>query len=210
MNSDKEETNYNPPEWARLPIEVFAMLALVAVSALMFSNPIEQTSVVPDTGFLVHQSLNLCGGESDGFLSGRLYSALDERIDWSGADMNCEGMLRPDGDGIRLLFASQKSRGGKLVFVFGIDGSLEKLKGKERPTNITIIDESDGRFFSTGGHNRCWATIEKIETVLNEAAAAYQINGEVYCTGGLPSLSDNRSVTLGDFRFSGRLTVEES
>ena len=210
MKSRTAENNYNPPGWAKLLIEVFAVIALVTVSALTISNPIRQNPVDPDTGFLAPPSSNLCGSESDGYLNGRLYGALDEQIDWSGADMSCEGMLRPNGDGVRLSFASQKSRNAKLVFVFGIDAGIEKLRGGEHAANITIIDETDGQFFSTGGNSRCWATLDKVESLSNEPVSTYQINGEIYCAGGFPSLSDNRSVTLGDFEFSGRLALDES
>jgi hypothetical protein len=139
-----------------------------------------------------------------------MYGALDLNIDWQGANMNCEGMLRPDGNGIRLLFASKQGRKARLVFVIGVDGRIDQLTRKERVANITIIDEIDGRFFSTSGIDRCWTTIHKVEKIVGERFPAFQIDGDVYCAGGLPSLSDRGTVTLGDFRFSGRLALDES
>lgn len=210
MNNANEEINYDPPQWAKLLIEMLGVVVVVAVSTLAVSNSVTQPGIGAVGNGLGPNSLDLCNHDSDGLLSGRLYGALDLSIDWRGADMNCEGMRRPDGNGIRLLFASQQGREARLVFVIGVDGEIEQLPLKERVANITIIDEIDGRFFSTGGNDRCWTTINKVESIANEPLSAYQIEGEVYCAGGLPSLTDSRSVTLGDFRFSGRLALDAS
>ncbi len=77
-------------------------------------------------------------------------------------------------------------------------------------TNITVVDEVRNRFFSSGGRERCWSTIESIRPVADSAGQELQIVGVAYCAGSLPSLSDNSSVTLRDIRYSGRLMLEES
>lgn len=210
MNDNTVDTENNPPGWARFLIEGLVVMAIVAISSLTIGGPLRQPSAEKGTMTLEPRSMNLCDIDSDGYLRGRLHGALDEQIDWRGADMDCEGMLRPDGHGIRLLFAAQGNREAKLVFVFGIAGMVETMPGVERAANITIIDETDGRFFSSRGDDRCWATISKLENLDDETISAYQIDGDIYCTGGLPSLSDNRSVTLADFEFSGRLALNES
>lgn len=210
MNNTTEEINYDPPQWAKPLIETFGVFIVVAVSTLSVSNYVKQPGVGTAGNGLGPNSVDLCRHDSDGLLSGRLYGAVDMSIDWRGADMTCEGMRRPDGNGIRLLFASRQGREARLVFVIGVDGEVEQLTLKERVANITIIDEIDGRFFSTGGNDRCWTTINKVESIDGGDLSAYQIDGEVYCAGGLPSLTDNASVTLGDFRFSGRLAIDAS
>ena len=210
MNNTTEEINFNPPPWAKLLIEMLGMIVVAAISTLTISDYTQQAGLGADRNAPAPRTLNLCSRESDGFLSGRMYGALDLNINWQGANMTCEGMLRPDGNGIRLLFASKEGRKARLVFVIGVDGRIDQLTRKERVANITIIDEIDGRFFSTSGIDRCWTTIHKVEKIGGERFPAFQIDGDVYCAGGLPSLSDRGTVTLGDFRFSGRLALNDS
>lgn len=209
MKNAIEDITYNPPQWAKFLIEMSGVIVVVAICALTITSHTQQRGIGAGGNALAPQPLDLCSLESDGFLSGRLYGAVDVNIDWRGADMNCEGMLRPDGKGIRLLFASTQGREDRLLFVIGVDGKIDQLTGQERVANITIIDEIDGRFFSTSGNDRCWTTIHKVESIFGETFPAFQIDGDLYCAGGLPSLSDRGSVTLDDFQFSGRLALDD-
>jgi len=210
MNNTIEEANYNPPVWAKYMIEMLGVIVVVAISTLIITRNTPQRGIDGGANTLAPHSLELCSREGDGRLSGRLYGTVDLDIDWHGANMNCEGMLRPDGNGIRLLFASRQGREARLVFVIGVEGKIDDLAGKERVANVTIIDETDGRFFSTGGNDRCWTTVHNVESIFGEPWPAYQIDGDLYCAGGLPSLSDRGSITLDDFRFSGRLALNDS
>ena len=210
MNNVAKETNNNPPRWSRFLIELLGVIIVVAISTLTATSYTQQQGIGAVRNTLAPQPLDLCSRESDGFIRGRLYGAVELNVDWHGADMNCEGMLRPDGKGIRLLFASRQGREDRLVFVIGVDGEIDRLPDEERVANVTIIDEIDGRFFSTGGNDRCWTTIHKVESIVGETFPAFQIAGELYCSGGLPSLSDRGSVTLDDLRFSGRLALDDS
>jgi hypothetical protein len=210
MNSDYEATERRIPVWARIIIEVVAVMGVIAVGALVVTTPSQRSMLAMSAAnSTAQQSSDLCGDASDGFLTGRLHGALDMQIGWNGVSMKCAGMLRPDGNGIRLLFAGQNETDADLVFVLGIDGDIEHLLGQEHAANVTIIDESEGRFFSSGGNERCWAMIDRFERLADTDHTAYEVEGDVYCTGALPSLSDNRSVTLQDVRFSGRLSLDE-
>jgi hypothetical protein len=162
----------------------------------------------PFSSDLTPAPMNLCETADDGFLSGDLYGALSEHIEWHGTDMDCGGMLRPDDGGIRLVFAAPR-QDERLLIVLGIDGKLDALSDGEHAANLTIIDETYNRFFSTGRRERCWSTIESIQPVTDHADRILQVVGEVYCAGSLPSLSDNSSVTLRDIHFSGRLLLDE-
>src|SRR5262245_21993787 len=42
-----------------------------------------------------------CLPSGDGFFRARLDGALERRLDWSNNGTSCEGMPRPDGNGIR-------------------------------------------------------------------------------------------------------------
>ena len=152
--------------------------------------------------------MDLCEVADDGFLSGDLFGALSERIQWRGTDMDCGGMLRPDDDGIRLVFAAPW-QGERLLIVLGIDGKLDELSDGEHTANMTIVDEVRNRFFSSGRLERCWSKIESIQPVADSTDRILQITGEVYCAGSLPSLSDNGSVALRDIHYSGRLLLDE-
>ena len=153
--------------------------------------------------------MDLCTHDNGGFLSGRLHGALDRQVDWRGSDMDCGGMLRPNDDGIRLVFAAPRT-GERLLIVLGIAGRLDELDSGERATNITIVDESGKRFYSTGGRHMCWSVIETVQPIAGPDARIMQVDGEVYCSASLPSLSDNGSVALRDMRYSGRVLLNAS
>ncbi len=160
----------------------------------------------PQTNPFALAPMDLCARGDDAFLSGRLHGALDLQVDWHGGDMDCGGMLRPDDGGIRLVFAAPRT-GERLLIVLGIAGRLDELDTGERATNITIVDESGKRFFSTGGRRLCWSVIEKVRPVADLDARVVQVDGEVYCSASLPSLSDNGSVALRDMHYSGRVLL---
>lgn len=183
------------------------------ISGLTCIFLIAQSSAAEDgpplTSDLEPAPMDLCKAAEDGFLSGELYGALSERIDWSGTDMDCGGMLRPGADGIRLVFAAPR-QDERLLIVLGIDGELEALPEAERVANLTIIDETRNRFYSTEGRERCWSTIESLRAITGRNDRTLQVVGVVYCAGSLPSLSDNGSVTLRELRYSGRLLLDET
>lgn len=149
--------------------------------------------------------MDLCATADDGYLSGHLYGALSEQIEWHGPQMDCGGMLRPNEEGVRLVFAAPR-QDERLLIVLGIDGKLDSMADGERTTNITIIDESQNRFFSSGRRERCWSAIKSILPVTDKIV---QVTGEVYCAGSLPSLNDNAFVTLRNMQYSGRLLLDE-
>jgi len=186
-------------------IRIIVWLALIA---LPIQQPVAE-DLPPFTADLAPATMDLCETAEDVFLSGDLYGALSEHIEWRGSDMDCGGMLRPDNDGIRLVFAAPR-QGERLLIVLGIDGSLDAITDGEHVANLTIIDETRNRFYSTGRRERCWSTIESVRPVTDHPDRMLQVTGEVYCAGSLPSLSDNSSITLRDMRYSGRLLLDEA
>lgn len=146
-----------------------------------------------------------CAVSPPGFLAGRLYGDLDLALDWRGARLRCDGMLR-DEDGLRLMFAGPiDGAAGELVLVVGIAGTLAGIDGAERAANVTLIDQRTGRFYAAGGPGRCWTTVLAADPL---ADGGYRLTGTLYCAGSLPALRDAGSVTLGDIRYAGRLAVE--
>lgn len=185
-----------------------AGVLLIGGMALMQSLP----PAPPSTNAPTTAASRPCTMQPDGYLRGRFFGALSLMADWSGAKLYCDGMRRPDGGGVRLFFSGVQpggnpAGGDRLSVLIGIDGRLEDLVGAERPANVTVIDERQDRFYSTGGPGRCWATISSV-TVLHwsrSANAGYRIAGLVYCVGALPAIADRSSITLGDLSFAGRV-----
>jgi hypothetical protein len=67
-----------------------------------------------------------CLPAGDGFLRASLRGAIDADVNWSNDKMECEGGVRPDGQGIRAAFRGTLSAGStaaprSLRFIFGID-----------------------------------------------------------------------------------------
>lgn len=147
----------------------------------------------------------LCGPGHDGYLRGRLHGAIEGRLDWSGTGLSCDGMLRPDGAGIRLHFSGLLDDGSRLSFIVGIEGRHDRLAGREWPANLTLIAEGEGRFFATAGAGRCRAGIHEVQS-LEEGRLG--IAGELWCVGGVPSLSDAQSVLPEELKFRGRFTAD--
>lgn len=145
----------------------------------------------------------------DGYLRGQIFGALAMELDWSGAELSCEGMSRPDGKGIRLHIAWDQGNDERLVLVVGIDGVTTPVAGLEKPANITFIDERSGHFYSSGGTGRCWTDISELAS-LPAQDNRRQLKGRLYCTAALPALNDHSSLTLGDLHYYGRFAFHES
>jgi hypothetical protein len=150
-----------------------------------------------------------CGPAGDGYLRGPIFGALALAADWAGPQLLCDGGVRPGDTGVRLFFAAPVD-GARIVVMIGIDGKSAELPGGERPANVTVIDERDGRFFSSGGSGRCWVDEIRISAPPmgdpgNDPKGQW-LSGRLYCAGALPALADRSSVTLGDIRFAGRFS----
>jgi len=193
----------NPvPDTPILDVFVFILVAAVAAIAVRGLDTGEYP-YPPRT----RAAVDLCRSVDDGYLSGALYGAIEQRIEWRGTDMACDGGTRPDNAGIRVVFSGNPTAATeRLVMVIGIDGAIEDIAATERMANITVIDESTGRFFSSGRQERCWTTVNNVEG----DGPNYRVSGELYCSGSLPSVSNSGSVTLRGFRYSGRLSIDAS
>jgi hypothetical protein len=184
---------------------VGVLFALVFTTSPRFSS---RTASVPG---IRPVEFNTCLMDRDGRLQGELFGAVRQTIDWRGEDLLCAGMIRPGGDGIRLIFSrNSPSSTARLVLVIGIRDIGPGETGEDLPANVTLIDEATGRFFNAQGIERCWATVEEQQQLSEKPAAVYRVDGELYCAGSLPSVNGSESVTLDDVRFSGRLSVNTS
>ena len=208
MNDAKDKAA-RPPGWAKFLIDVVAVTIVLAIGIWAVRSPPDHVRRAPDAGLPLPEAMQPCVLNGAGYLSGRLYGSLNLSIDWRGPELVCDGMNRPNNTGIRLVFASSLTGDdNRLIFVIGIDGDIDRLPNKEEKANITIIDEGASHFFSTSGKDRCWTKVHSIESLSNANPGKYQVAGDLYCAGALPSLTGKGSITLGDFRYSGRLTLD--
>jgi len=71
-------------------------------------------------------------------------------------------------------------------------------------SNVTLIEEGGGRFFSTPDIKNCLADIESV-TTLDESGDVYSVVGALYCVTPLPELNGDSSVSIPELHFSGLL-----
>jgi hypothetical protein len=138
-----------------------------------------------------------------GYLRAKLYGALAGPLDWSAGDLDCEGMPRPGHEGARLRFAGT-SDGQTVAIILAMPGLERGITARELGSNVTVIEEGSGRFFSTSGLGNCWTDIaEQQET--DDGTDAYFVAGTLYCIGPLAQVNGNASVTVRELHFGGLL-----
>lgn len=192
------------PDFARSLIGVIAAAVATALAALALLQP--PPAGRPGGGLSDSRDSPLlapCIMDRPGFLKGDLFGDVTLAMDWHGAELGCDGNRRPDDTGLRLFFSGRPagSRSG-LVLVLGIDADLPTLTLAEHAVAVTLIDESGSRFYHAG-KDRCWTQVREVSALPGESN--YRINGQLYCAGAIPAVSEPGSVTLGDINYSGRL-----
>lgn len=153
------------------------------------------------SSFLPANSVGREGCGFDGRVQATVYGALDGSVDWTSDAMDCEGMPRPDGDGVRLRFAGSADA-VPLAIIIGVDGIGPDETGEELQTNVTIIEEGRGRFFSTSDLDSCWTDIER-QAIIDADSGRYAIDGTLYCISPLAEVNGSGSVSVPELRFSG-------
>lgn len=139
-----------------------------------------------------------CGADSH--LGTRLYGALDQQIDWSRESLQCESMGRPQGKGIRLRFSGPASESGDhLTVIIALPSLRAGESKKELPANLTLIEDTAGRFYGSKGTNSCWADIE--QELLSAETTMYSVSGKVYCINPLVQVNGEGSVRFEEIEF---------
>lgn len=94
-----------------------------------------------------------CDGLPDAYLEARLAGAIDADLRWQAADMQCDGMRRPDGKGLRIAFTGPFGS-TRLTLVFGAPRLAEGESARAVPVNVTLIREG-GPLYGTRGEDKC-------------------------------------------------------
>lgn len=149
------------------------------------------------------EPLLLCG--ESGRLSAELYGAVETRIDWNQYVLECTGMPRPEGRGVRLRFAGPAAEGElSLAIIIAIPDLARDMESGEFSSNVTLIEEGNGRFFSTPDLNNCLTAIDSNEA-LDDSGDRFSITGKLYCVLPLPEINGGSSVSIPELTFSGLL-----
>lgn len=148
-----------------------------------------------------------CVMDKPGYLSGEIFGSISLTMDWQGSALSCDGNRRPQDKGLRLFFAGHLEGGAdQIVLVLGIDASAADFGPREYPVNVTLIDESAGGLYHSGP-DRCWTRVTELVGLDHGRGQTFRVDGEIYCVGAIPSLSDQGSITLGEIAYSGRLRL---
>lgn len=199
-----KESQGNPATADRPAVEqTLALFNLGCIAAIGWFAFHLITVEPQDAGWLAPREMSACVMDQDGYLRGALYGAIQAELDWSGAGMLCDGMTRPQGQGIRLVFGEQTDPDlPGLVIVLGLaDAELGTDVG-EIKANVTIIDQTNGKFYSTQEEPRCWTRITKQLLLSGTVEETWRLDGHLYCASALAALAGPGSVTLDDIEYS--------
>jgi hypothetical protein len=139
----------------------------------------------------------------DGHLQTRLFGALEGTLDWSGAAMECSGMPRPNGAGARLRFAGQAGE-RHIAIIVALPDLMRDGTGTELGSNVTLIDESSGRFFSATDLDNCWTDITSASAT-DDAGDQLNTSGILYCVAPLVEANGTGSISISELSFAGSL-----
>jgi hypothetical protein len=176
------------------------MIAAAALASISACGDAPEPAASPD---LLPPPSQSGGCGERGYLRTNLYGALAGTLDWSAGDLDCEGMPRPGHEGARLRFAGI-AEGRPMAIILAMPGLERGVTARELGSNVTVIEEGSGRFFSTSGLGNCWTDIaEQQET--DDGTDAYFVAGTLYCIGPLAQVNGNASVTVRELHFGGLL-----
>ena len=157
-------------------------------------------------GLLSSRQLTPCVMDQDGYLRGELYGEVRKTLDWRGENMLCDGMPRPEGRGIRLVFSEQTDPDVPgLVMVIGIADAVLGGPEQELEANVTIIDQVSGKFYSTQAQPRCWTRMTTQLRLTGTIEESWRLDGNLYCASALAALAGPGSVTLDDIEYSSMM-----
>ena len=158
------------------------------------------------------KSTHGCLASGDGYLRARIRGALKLDVNLHNVELECDGGPRPDGSGIRVTFAGPaRSDGRRLRMVFGVARATEGVKGRELPTNLTVIFEGEERMFATRGDDKCTVDEFNQERVgaLGGPIRTYRVIARGFCIAPVKALNSEQTILINSFDFAGNVTFED-
>lgn len=167
------------------------MLAFATVAALAGCERAPEVAEAPPVVEIT------CGDE--GFLAAGLYGSIEREVNWTASNMQCESMLRPDGEGVRLRFTGETAQ-RRLAIILALPDLERGMTGRELPTVATLTVEGSGRFFSTPHLDSCWSDISTHDP-LDESGQDYDIGGTLYCVAPLGEVNGDAAISIPQLEF---------
>ena len=151
-----------------------------------------------------------CLPDRDGFISMRLRGSIEQDVHWTEPALECTGMSRPDGRGLRVRFAGAFA-GGELAVVFAAPELGIGRSARSVPVNVTLLDGSGERIYGTQGDNRCeFDTVEQHPIDGGTLPGrSFRISARGFCVAPARALDGDGSVLLTRFDFVGRVTAND-
>jgi hypothetical protein len=140
----------------------------------------------------------LCMPASAGSLRARLQGAIEAEIDWDEGTAQCLGGVRPQGDGVRLLYKGEVQGSGQLLVVLGVAPLRPGESARNVPVNLTVVREGAGEFFATRGQDKC-ALDTVSQVALEGEPRRYRLEGRGYCTQPARAVGGDGAVLMSRF-----------
>jgi len=140
----------------------------------------------------------LCVPADEGRLRARLSGDIDAEIDWTLPTPQCLGGLRPDGEGVRLVYKGEIPGQGALLVVIGIGPLAAGGSARNVPANLTLVREGAGVFYATQGDDKC-ALDEVRQESLDAGGRRYRLTGRGYCTQPARAIGGDGAVLVPRF-----------
>jgi hypothetical protein len=140
----------------------------------------------------------LCTPAPTGSLRARLNGAIDAEIDWGPDTQHCLGGVRPQGDGVRLIYKGSIPEIGPLLLVFGVAPLRLGESARDVPVNLTVVREGTGQFFATQGEDKC-ALDSVAQTPVPGDTSSYRLEGRGYCVQPARAVGGDGAVLVSRF-----------
>ena len=193
-------------------VNVSGMIVVLALAIWPFMQIVpESYAATGNSGaFSQTDEPQTCLLDTPGYISVEIYGSLVSKIDLKGDKLRCIGKLDALNNRSRLaFFTGPYSAGINLVFVVGLQGVNNQVTQPGVPSNLTVLNQNNGQFFSTQGLGRCWTDLTLIQLNSHEAPA-YRAEGELYCSSAIAQIQGPGSITINNFRFAGGLAENYS
>ena len=150
-----------------------------------------------------------CGGQ--GALSARLHGAVERELTWTDRVMRCEGSVRPDGSGLRLIAVGPLGSKRELRILLGIAGAKLGVDGANLAANLTLIVGSPGRIYATRGTGKCTvdALLQQAVPARGKSPQRWQVAARGFCIAPATTLDGRSRVLLSRFDLQTTVTLDE-
>lgn len=152
-----------------------------------------------------------CLPAGDGYMTLRLQGSIEAELEWREPELECSGMSRPDGQGLRLRFSGPLPGEGRLSIVLAAASLGEGSSGNDIPVNVTLLDEAGERIYATLGDRRC--TLDSVSQVPLAGPGlpprSFRVEGRGFCIDPARALDGDGALLLTRFDFAGRVTWRE-